>query len=136
MNAIRNSYYLLFYAIFRFGVGGTSREYKKWGALLVMGVVQILLVAIADLWLEMATGENHFLGLPRTVIAIIVFVMFYLNYLVLLSRNQWEVYETRFLQYPSRGRRVRIAAALSFVALVVAMLFYSFHRFGEWKGGM
>jgi len=57
-----------------------------------------------------------------------------MNYMALLHRSQWEVYEKKFTQYPSRGRKLRIALALLLVALVVAMLFYSFHRFGEWKG--
>lgn len=134
MKAIENSYYLLFYAIFRFGVGGTSREYKKWGALLGVGVVQIFLLEIGDLWLEMATGTSHFLGLPRYAGAAVVLVIFYLNYLALLSRNQWEAYETKFGQYSRGGRRLRITLALLSIAGVEAMLLYSFHRFGEWKG--
>lgn len=60
--------------------------------------------------------------------------MFYLNYLALLAGNQWETYEKKFSQYPSRGRKLRIALAFLFIAFVAAMLFYSFHRFGVWKG--
>lgn len=134
MSAIKDSYYLLYYTIFRLGVGGTSREYRKWGALLGVGVVQFFLLATGDIWLEIATGVSRLLSLPRYAIAAFVVGLCYLNYMALLHRSQWEAYEEKFNRYPRRGQNLRLTVAAVFIVLVVAGLLYSINRPGRWIG--
>lgn len=134
MSVGKGIYYLFFYTFYRLDLVGSGREYNKWKALLAISVLQYFLLAIGDLWWAMATGKSRLLGSPKYVLAAIALCTILLNYRVLLHRDQWEAYEEKFRRYSSRGRRIRTALALLFMALTVAMLFYSFHEYGKWIG--
>lgn len=131
VNSIRGWYYMLFIVLYRVDASRLNRVYREWTTLAVYVMFQVLLLAAADLWVEMATGVSVFLSLSRSNIVAVCFVLGVANYYGLLHRHMWTRYEVQFEALPASTRRIRIAVAICVMLGVVALVVFSFYRFGE-----
>ncbi len=124
----KESYYFLYYTLYRADLFNHGRAYNEWKAFVLLGLLQLFLVFTADHWAWVLSGQSYLVTLPKPVLALACLALAAINHRLLFHERRWELYARRFEQYPPAARRIRTRLAVAFMLSVVAFLGYSLLR--------
>ncbi|MDD5262535.1 MAG: hypothetical protein PHD76_11885 [Methylacidiphilales bacterium] len=128
---MKRLYYYTFYCLYKFAAKSCTEGWKQWYGVALITLIELWLLGIVDLWCEIWTGHSYFFSLGRPALLIIAAVIYALNYYPTIAHARWRLYANEFDNL-DQGQRVRwVIAIITGIACTIALLFYSFHVFGE-----